>query len=263
MIGYLGDPRPLGSLVSEPPHSLVRQSWEPRETRSAKVNADGWGAGFFLDGDPEPCLYRSTLPIWADVNVPHLGRAVRAGCFVAAVRSATEPTSVSQANTQPFASGRIAFLHNGFVERFRERVRRRLCADLGDDRFGGIAGTSDSEHLFALMLDRLDREEPGRPDALARAAAAAVTRVQGWAAEAGASACFSLLLADGDSLIALRSAVGCDAPSLYVRDESGSVVFASERLDDGSGWRAVEEGRILIARRGAPLREERLEGAHL
>lgn len=255
MLGYLGDPRTLGSLVSEPPHSLVRQSWEPKETRSAKVNADGWGAGFFVDGDPEPCLYRSTLPIWADVNVPHLGRAVRAGCFVAAVRSATEPTSLSQANTQPFASGRIAFLHNGFVERFRETVRRRLCAELGDRRFGGIEGTSDSEHLFALVLDGLDREEPDRPDSLARAAAAAVSRVEGWAREAGATACSSLLLTDGDSLVALRSAVGCEPPSLYVHDTKGGIVFASERLDGDSGWRAVEAGRILIARRGRPLEE--------
>src|SRR5690606_16026892 len=75
LLGYLGESVPLGALVSAPAHSLLRQSWQARELVSATVNADGWGAGLYVEGDPAPCLYASTLPIWADANLPHLGRA--------------------------------------------------------------------------------------------------------------------------------------------------------------------------------------------
>jgi len=234
----------------DPPHSLVRQSYRPQETKSATVNADGWGAGFFVDGEEEPCLYRSTLPIWADVNLAHLGRAIRSGCQVAAVRSATEPTSLSQANTQPFASGPIVFLHNGFIQDFRASVQRRLCADLSDRRYAQVAGTSDSEHLFALIADGIPTEGAGAEDLL-RAAAGAIEKVEAWAP----AACFSIVLADGDSLVALRSSHRCEAPSLYVREDEEGVLVASERMDDRPGWRAVEREGAIVARRGGPARE--------
>ncbi|HWV39179.1 MAG TPA: ergothioneine biosynthesis protein EgtC [Vulgatibacter sp.] len=254
LLGWLGAPRSLGSLVSDPPHSLVRQSYRPLETKSATVNADGWGAGFFVAGDPEPCLYRSTLPIWADVNLPHLGRAVRSGCMVAAVRSATEPTSLSQANTQPFATGRIAFLHNGFIGDFRRKVQRKLRAALSDARYAQVEGTSDSEHLFALVADRLDRrrgEGTEGGDALLDAAAGAIGDVRSWASHA----CFSVVLADGDSMVALRTAFGCDPPSLYVSQDPDGITIASERLDDRPGWRGVPPDRAVVAARGRSLRE--------
>lgn len=229
----------------------MRQSFRPLETKSATVNADGWGAGFFVDGEAEPCLYRSTLPIWADVNLPHLGRAIRSGCLVAAVRSATEPTSLSQANTQPFATGRIAFLHNGFIGNFRQNVQRRLCAELSDRRYAQVEGTSDSEHLFALIADRLDRGGDLGTDALLDAAAGAVEKVWSWAP----MACFSILLADGESLVALRSAFGCEPPSLYVSEDPDGVTIASERLDDRSGWRAVAPEGAIVVTRGRAIRE--------
>jgi len=254
LLGWLGAPRTLASLVSDPPHSLVRQSFRPLETKSATVNADGWGAGFFLDGEAEPCLYRSTLPIWADVNLPHLGRAIRSGCLVAAVRSATVPTSLSQANTQPFAAERIAFLHNGFIADFRQDVQRRLCAELSDRRYAQVEGTSDSEHLFALIADRLDRGGSLGADALLDAAAGAVEKVRSWAPKA----CFSIVLADGDSLVALRTAFGCEPPSLYVSEDPDGLTLASERLDDRSGWRAVEPDRAIVAARGRAIREASL-----
>src|SRR5262245_9567145 len=168
LLAYLGEPLPLGALVLAPPHSLLKQSWKARELQRATVNADGWGAGLFVDGEAEPCLYASTLPIWADANAAHLGRALRSGAMVAAVRSATDPLSVAPANTQPFAADGVLFVHNGFVEHFRNVVRRRLCGVLSDERYAAIAGTTDSEHLFALILEELG---PSRdPDATARAA---------------------------------------------------------------------------------------------
>ncbi|AKU93249.1 ergothioneine biosynthesis protein EgtC [Vulgatibacter incomptus] len=260
LLGYLGPQVPLGSLIAERPHSLVRQSYLPRELRSATVNADGWGAGFYVDGEREPCLYASTSPIWADANLPHLGRAIRSGCVVAAVRSATEPSSIAQANTQPFARGRLAFLHNGFIARFRQTVQRRLCASLSDATYAGIAGTSDSEHLFALIAERLGAREGA--EAMRDAAARAVADVSAWAVEAGSEAHFSIVLADGESLVALRSSTGGDPPSLYVLHDRDTatphVLVASEPLDGAAGWRPVAPNRTIVATLGDGLRDEPL-----
>ena len=256
MLGYLGDPASLGSLVAAPPHSLVRQSWAARELVSATVNADGWGAGVYVEGDPAPCIYASTLPVWADANLPHLGRALRSTCVLAAVRSATDPLTVAHANTQPFGAGPLLFLHNGFVQGFRSHVRRRLCGALSDQRFAGIAGTTDSEHLFALVLEELDRRggPGGGPEPLLDAAAAAVRKMIGWAREAHAQAHFAVILADGASLVALRVATEPEPPSLYVLPEPGAiapgVIVASERLDEDPRWQRIPAGHGVIAKRG-------------
>ncbi len=250
MLGYLGESTPLGGLVAAPPHSLLRQSWAARELVSATVNADGWGAGVYVPGDPAPCVYASTLPIWADANLPHLGRALRSHCILAAVRSATDPLTVAHANTQPFAWGPLLFLHNGFVESFRTRVRRRLCSALSDERFAGIAGTTDSEHLFALVLEELDRRGgPGGAKLLFEAAGAAVRKVLGWAREAGSQAHFAMILADGDALVALRIATEPEPPTLYLFAGPGTIV-ASEPLDDDPRWTRIPPAHGVIAPRG-------------
>jgi len=259
LLGYLGKSVPLGALVSAPAHSLLLQSWKARELVSATVNADGWGAGLWVEGDPVPCLYASTLPIWADANLPHLGRALRSGCQLAAVRSATDPLTVAHANTQPFAAGPLAFVHNGYVGRFREAVRRRLCAALSDDRFAGIRGTTDSEHLFALILDELDRRGgPAGPEVLFEAAAAAVARVGAWAVEAGGQAHFALVIADGGSLVAIRTATAAEPPSLYLLPEPGpiapGVIVASEPLDGDPRWQRIPASHGVIVSRGAAPR---------
>ncbi len=256
LLGYLGAPITLDTLVLAPPHSLAKQSWMPLELRSATVNADGWGAGFFMEGDDAPCLYVNTLPIWADANAPHMGRAIRSGCLVAAVRSATEPSSIAQANTQPFASGRLAFVHNGAVVDFRRKVQRRLCDELSDARYTQIAGTSDSEHLLALITHFRDGlEAQDQPESLLRATVLAVKFLSGLAVEAATRADYSIVIADGGSLIALRSSTHGEPPTLYVSEPSSALapglIVASEPLDGSGGWRPLPPEHALVAKMGS------------
>src|SRR6267143_7067314 len=116
MVGYIGPPLAPAELLQKPPHSLYVQSYKPREMTSGVVNADGWGAALWLD-DPrrEPALYRSAQPIWADPNLALVSDRLSATAALAAVRSATPGIAYDLACVQPFARGRIAFLHNGFV----------------------------------------------------------------------------------------------------------------------------------------------------
>ncbi|NEA51280.1 class II glutamine amidotransferase, partial [Streptomyces sp. SID10815] len=88
-LAYLGPDEPLGRLLVEPPHGLYRQSWAPRRQRYGTVNADGFGVGWYAEGDPAPARYRRAGPIWADLSFADLARVVRSGALLAAVRDAT------------------------------------------------------------------------------------------------------------------------------------------------------------------------------
>lgn len=60
-IAWLGSPRRLSELSLEPEHGLIVQSYAPRRQAHGRMNADGWGAGFFAAGRPEPAPGRSGL----------------------------------------------------------------------------------------------------------------------------------------------------------------------------------------------------------
>ena len=86
-LGWLGAPRSVASLVLDPPQGLLVQSYAPRRQKHGLVNADGWGAGFFDHGVPR--RWRSDKPLWGEASFASVAPALRSGCVVAAVRSAT------------------------------------------------------------------------------------------------------------------------------------------------------------------------------
>ena len=52
-IAWLGPTRRLSELLLEPEHhGLIVQSYAPRRQAHGRMNADGWGAGFFAAGRP-------------------------------------------------------------------------------------------------------------------------------------------------------------------------------------------------------------------
>src|SRR5713101_6915971 len=116
MVGYIGPPLAPADLLTAPPHSLYAQSYKPREMSSGVVNADGWGAALWLgDGRPEPALYRSAQPIWADPNLPLVCERLHAAAALAAVRSATPGIPYELVCVQRFARRRVAFSLPTFV----------------------------------------------------------------------------------------------------------------------------------------------------
>ena len=65
-----GPPATLRSVLIDPPHGLYRQAWAPRRQRHGTVNADGFGIGWYAEGDPVPARYRRGRPIWATRHCP-------------------------------------------------------------------------------------------------------------------------------------------------------------------------------------------------
>src|SRR5437879_12962034 len=106
-LAYLGPDVSLESLLLAPPWSLLRQSYEPRFMRRGRVNADGFGAGWYDFGvREEPALYRRPTPIWSDRTFASIAGLAHAGAILAAVRNAPPPSPSEDASPPPYASAR-------------------------------------------------------------------------------------------------------------------------------------------------------------
>ncbi|WP_326673768.1 ergothioneine biosynthesis protein EgtC [Streptomyces sp. NBC_01257] len=232
-IAYLGPPVTLGTMVTEPVHSLVRQSWEPRRQRYGTVNADGFGVGWYAEGDPVPGRYRRQGPVWGDQTFADLARVVRSHALLAAVRDATEADPDGEAAAAPFTGGGVLFSHNGAVKGWPESMAP-LAATLPAAELLRLTARCDSALVWALVLHRL---EAG--DALPQAVADTVREV----AEAAPGSRLNLLLTDGRTIVA--TAWG---DTLWLLAEPGRhTVVASEPYDDDPRWHEVPDRTLLTA----------------
>ena len=236
MLGYLGPPITLQWLLYDPPHSLHAQAWAPRQQQSGLLNADGFGVGWYdHDRRPEPARYRSTRPMWADHSFASMAGVVASRAVLAAVRSATPPSPTEESSTPPFTDGPWLFAHNGMIDGFRDGIASRLRRTLSERREAAITGASDSEVLFAIVLDRLDEGLPA-PAALACAALAV---------EEVATGNLTMLLTDGTHI----TGVTAGNPLSALRGDH-LVVVASEPFDDDPSWDALPDRSSFEARPG-------------
>ncbi|MFI7700363.1 ergothioneine biosynthesis protein EgtC [Nonomuraea sp. NPDC049480] len=219
---WLGASRALTTLIQEPEHGLLRQSYAPRRQRHGTVNADGFGMGWYDAARPEPVRYRRSIPLWSDANLPALAQIARSGCLLAAVRCATVGMPVEESATAPFTDGPWLLSHNG-------RVARDAVRDLAD----GAESACDSAWLAAAAFQRL-RAGLTLGDSLAEIVAHAGAKDPG--------ARLNLLACDG---AALAATVWGD--TLFHRRTEDGVLVASEPLDDLPGWQAVPERSLLLA----------------
>jgi gamma-glutamyl hercynylcysteine S-oxide hydrolase len=244
-LAYIGPEVPLQDLLLLPPHSLVRQAREPEELRYARLNADGFGFGWYGDDD-NAVVYRRSDPIWQDPNLAQLAGNLYADLWVAAVRSATPGFGGDVVNAQPFALGDLLYSHNGMIEGFRPAIRRQIQDILDPEVEAEILGSTDSEYLFALIRQfLLDDDELSLEGAMTEAFAT----LRPWMGTN--RALLNVILTDGERLLASRHAINDNSPSLYytLDDDSfpeGAVVIASEPLTERERWHAVPEGHLLL-----------------
>lgn len=236
-LAYLGPLRSLSSLLYEPERSLEQQSWQPRLQREGAMNADGWGVGWWDPlVRPEPARYRTAAPMWTDQSFHSVAQVVQAGAVLAAVRSATPPSPTVDTGNAPFTAGPWLFSHNGFVRKFRGPVGEGLRRLVSEQRAIGIDGTSDSEVLFALVLDALDA------GATPEQALAGVVRE----ADGRSEVHLNLLLSDGNEIVA--TTFGNSLFTLRgVGLATGGVLVSSEPLDADEAWVPVPECSVVRA----------------
>lgn len=156
-------PRPVSCELLDAQNALVRQS---RRDARGLSNPDGWGIGFHREGESR-CL-RQVGPAFDSREFRERATGVRATTILAHVRRATVGGRALE-NTHPFRVGDSMLVHNGHVGAF-DGLRTWLLDEMEPARLDAIRGTTDSEHLFALLLSRADRE-PGRDRAAVLAGA--------------------------------------------------------------------------------------------
>jgi len=248
-LAYLGPPASLRSLLIDPPHSLYRQAWAPRLQRHGTVNADGFGVGWYADGDPVPARYRRAGPVWGDPSLSDIARVTRSGAVLAAVRSATAGTALGEAAAAPFGAGPWLFSHNGLLDGWPDAaavIAERASAGppprVSAAALLSLEAMVDSAFLWALVLERLRAG-----NALGAALSGAIAAVEA----AGGTGRFNFLLTDGHSV----AATACGDTLWYGRGEgagrNGSVTVASEPSDDEPGWTEVPDRHLLVATAGA------------
>ena len=234
-LAYLGRPVTLRALLTDPPHGLGTQAWAPRRQGHGTVNVDGFGVGWYADGDPVPARYRRAGPIWADPSFADLARVTRTRALLAAVRSATEGTEPGAAAAAPYTAGPWLFSHNGALNGW-PAATESLAATLPAADLLALEARCDSALAWALVWSRL-RAGCGPAEALAQAIGALTGhRVSGR---------FNFLLSNGEVIAATAA-----GDTLCYRLSDTGVLVASEPGDDEPGWAQVPDQSVLTATPG-------------
>jgi ergothioneine biosynthesis protein EgtC len=267
-VAYKGHEIFLSDLLTRSEQSLIRQSYRSRE-RKEPLNGDGFGVGWYAQElHATPGVFTSIQPAWANLNLRRLADKIQSNCILAHVRAASPGTPVAELNCHPFQYGRFLWMHNGRIAEFR-KIRRTLREHLQDEFYDLIQGTTDSEHIFALYLDQLQKRKNDHDlETLRQTMTDTITLIRKWLDEAGVSASswMNFCISDGDRLLATKYVTNAaDQPeSLYftrgdrfeLRDghyrmmqqdeRNGAVIIASEPLTDEHGdWEPVPRDHCI------------------
>jgi glutamine amidotransferase len=237
-IAYLGEPITLSRLLLEAEHALVVQSYAPRHQEHGRVNADGFGVGWYApDARALPARYRKPVPMWGDQTFANIAGAISSSAFLASVRNASPGLPVNEACTAPYTRDQWLFAHNGRILDWHgpDGVGVALRRRLSDASLSAIEGATDSEVLFGLILDAIDTGAP------ATETIAAVVR---FTLDLSPGSRLNLLLTDGVTVIA--TACG---DTLFTHRDDASVVVASEPFDDSPAWQPAPDGSLVVATR--------------
>jgi ergothioneine biosynthesis protein EgtC len=259
LLGYLGAKIQLDHLLYKPEHSLLVQSYQPQEMTSGVVNADGLGVGWYHpEQKVNPFTYKSTLPIWNDTNLPELSRYIESKAVLAYVRSATAGQALDISNCQPFRDDHLLFIHNGYIENFKKSLYRPMRVLLNDETYQSIEGNTDSEHIFALLLNEL-KSQPN--SSIEKALEKTLTIMTDLAKSHHVSFSANTIISDGHRLIASRYACGSTSPSLYwLRDDPmypDAVIIASEPLFEGN-WNSCKNSSIVTVEKNLDVKVHQL-----
>ncbi len=244
LLGYLGPKIELDKILYKPQHSLIVQSYQPKEMTSGLLNADGFGIGWYNSHKSTyPYSYKNILPIWSDPNLLQLSNYIESHCILAYVRSATPGLAVDLSNCQPFIKDDVMFIHNGFIDKFRHTLYRPIRNFLDDTHYKLIHGTTDSEHIFALIMQYFQSSNN-----LEESVSKALHKLTKLAQEYNTDFSANIIISDGKKLIVSRYATREPVPSLYwLKDDllySEGIIIASEPLFEGN-WHTCIENNVI------------------
>ncbi len=260
---YLGPEILISSLVTDPKHSIIHQSYHAKE-RVEPLNGDGFGIGWYAPPFcRSPAVFKEISPAWNSHNLRNMARVTASSCIFAHVRAATVGGQVSQSNCHPFSWNEYLFMHNGTVSGF-DKIRRNLRRSLSDAAYSLIQGNTDSEHLLAMFVDELGDTKDPSLDEIAATLVQVIRRLEQLKIKAGVTdpATLNLVLSDGQKMVATRYvSSGEDSNSLYLlhggtfRCQEGlcsmdagedAVLIVSEPLNSSKEWQKIQNNHMVL-----------------
>lgn len=275
LLAYLGTPVVIDKLLYQPRNSLVNQSTNAKEIEEP-LNGDGFGIGWYVpELHAEPVTFVSVNPAWSNRNLRSLAPRVQTSCFIAHVRAASVG-EVSESNCHPFQYQNYLMMHNGGVENF-SRIKRKIRECLSDDLYNWIKGQTDSEHIFAYMLNQLQSQgQPLSPESVMGAFESTFSDLKVMLKNAGIddAAYLNMVFTNGQFFVGTRYTTDptCDPLTLYhseggryvvedgvsfmvsPQDDDQAVLIVSEKLTDESHWSAIPQNHFVIVDSGLNVR---------
>lgn len=267
LVAYLGEDILLDKILVKPENSLVMQSLHARESKEVPTNGDGFGVGWYAPAiSKDPALFTSIFPAWSDKNLLHLTSKIKSPAFFGHVRAASVG-GINSYNCHPFIFKNWMFMHNGNIGDFI-MVKRHLRRLLDDELYQWIKGETDSEHMFALFLQKAKNKKLNTLTQIAELLIVTMQAVHELVATYGKgnSSFFNLCLTDGKRMIATRY---CSSPKeepasmhyflgygdkkLLFKPEKSSthkpkfVLISSEKLAHlKKGWQTLPANYLLM-----------------
>lgn len=261
----------MDKFLYEPKNSMIKQSFSAKEIEEP-LNGDGFGVGWYhREISPEPAMFVSIYPAWNNRNLRYLAPKVKSECLVAHVRAASVG-DVSEANCHPFHYKNYLMLHNGGVDEFI-KIKRRLTSSLHEDRYRWIKGQTDSEHLFAVFLDKLEaRKKDINAEDVADSFEEMIVDMKAAMKEEGITdpAYLNMVFVDGERMVGLRyvsdpsekpltlyysegSRYVCEdgaCQMLPATADEKSVMIVSEKLTDfAEDWRPIPDNHLILVKK--------------
>lgn len=268
LLAYKGTSIAVDELLYKPKNSLINQSINAKELEEP-LNGDGFGIGWYTQEiSPEPATFVSLNPAWSNRNLRNLAPKIKTECLIAHVRAASVG-EVSESNCHPFQYKSLLMAHNGGVEEF-SKIKRELRSGLTDEMYVWIKGQTDSEHLFACLVNRIITEHKTivNPDTVMEGFEYMFTLVKKLMAKAGIKepAYLNMVVTNGHFLVATRYVSDPNEEPLtlyhsegsrYVvedgvthmmapEDDDQAVLVVSEKLTDDAHWTMIPKNHFVV-----------------
>jgi predicted glutamine amidotransferase len=238
-IGYIGRKNSLYSILLEHKHSLIKLAYKPKEMNEAILNADGFGIGWLKNNSLG--LYKNDLPIWNDLNLNYIANSISSELVIGNVRSATVSDNLGFVNTHPFQFDNLLFSHNGFISNFTDETRYILKSYIGASYKNKIKGRTDSELIFFLILQFLNKTND-----IKKSIEKSIAIIK----ENSESSMLNFLIATYDTkgnkkLYATKVGFNIKPPSLYYNcNKEKGYLISSEKLNN-SNWRTIKNNSLI------------------
>lgn len=267
LMAYKGTPIVIDDLLYKPKNSLITQSINAKEIEEP-LNGDGFGIGWYApEINNEPVTFVSVNPAWNNRNLRNLAPKIKTNCLLAHVRAATVG-DVSESNCHPFQYKDFLMAHNGGVEEFG-KIKRHLREPLSNELYNWIKGQTDSEHLFAYLLNHLfNNHKTVTPEAVVDSFEHMFRDVKKLMVkyEIKEEAYMNMAFTNGEFVVASRyvSDPKQEALTLYhsegsrfvvengvtrlvaPKDDDGAVLVVSEKLSDDKDWTMIPANHFVI-----------------